>query len=242
MGRVARQRRVAASLLLLMLALPLVLAPVAVADGDPASDVLLGLNVFYPYSPPVSASLQKSLNAETAAARRARFPIKVALIASPVDLGAIPALFGKPKQYASFLDQEISFGGPKPPLLVVMPAGYGVSGLSGTAAAAVASLTKPRTAASNDLARAAILAVPSLAAAAGHPLATVRGSSSAPARSGSPVATIVIVALACVAIAAGVLLFRRRLSASRRYVRSNTGPAAARRRARGGRSRPGSWR
>src|SRR5438105_1386416 len=59
----------------------------AIADGDPASDVLLGENVFYPYSPPVSASLQKSLNATTAAAKRSGFPIKVALIASPVDLG-----------------------------------------------------------------------------------------------------------------------------------------------------------
>jgi hypothetical protein len=40
------------------------LAPAAArADGDPASDVLLGENVFYPYSPPVSTSLQQTLNA-----------------------------------------------------------------------------------------------------------------------------------------------------------------------------------
>ena len=34
--------------------------PAALADGDPASDVLLGQSVFYPYSPPVAAGLQKT--------------------------------------------------------------------------------------------------------------------------------------------------------------------------------------
>ena len=75
------------------------------ADGDPASDVLLGQSVFYPYQPAVSASLQKQLDAETAAAQKAKFPIKVALIGSPVDLGVIPDLFGQPQKYANFLDQ-----------------------------------------------------------------------------------------------------------------------------------------
>ena len=103
------------------------LPAVALADGDPASDVLLGENVFYPFTPTVAPSLQAKLNAETAAAKRAHIPIKVALIGSPVDLGAIPSLFGKPQQYAEFLDQEISFGGAKQPLLVVMRAGYGVA-------------------------------------------------------------------------------------------------------------------
>ena len=42
-------------------------AATALADGDPASDVLLGENVFYPYSPPTSAALKKTLDAETAA-------------------------------------------------------------------------------------------------------------------------------------------------------------------------------
>jgi len=51
--------------------------PRAQADGDPASDVLLGENVFYPYSPAVSGALQKVLNAETQAATRSGFPLKV---------------------------------------------------------------------------------------------------------------------------------------------------------------------
>ena len=87
----------------------------ALSDGDPASDVLLAQSVFYPYSPSVSAGLQNALNAEAAQASRAHFPIKVALIDTPVDLGAIPTLFAKPQQYADFLDEEISFSGSKQP-------------------------------------------------------------------------------------------------------------------------------
>jgi hypothetical protein len=102
--------RFALATILVAATLASVLAPASVlADGDPASDVLIGENVYYPYSPAVSTSLQKRLNAETAAAARARFPIKVALIPTPADLGAIPTLFGKPQEYAHFLDQEISF-------------------------------------------------------------------------------------------------------------------------------------
>ncbi|HJS94506.1 MAG TPA: hypothetical protein VJ741_09595 [Solirubrobacteraceae bacterium] len=154
-------RRAVATMLALA-ALVIVLAPrSALADGDPASDVLIGENVFYPYSPTVSTSLQKQLNGETAAAARAHFPIKVALIDTPADLGAIPTLFGKPQQYAHFLVQEISFLNVKPLLLVVMPAGYGTQHLGPVATNAVASLKGPVSADSNDLAQAAIAAVPS---------------------------------------------------------------------------------
>ena len=145
-------------------------APAALADGDPASDVLLGENVFYPYSPSVSATVQKSLNALTAAAKRSGFPVKVALIGSPVDLGVIPDLFGKPQKYAEFLDQEISFR-TKQPLLVVMPAGYGVQGMSPKATSVVASLAKPP-AGKDGLATAAAVAVTKLAAASGHPVSS----------------------------------------------------------------------
>ena len=95
-----------------------------------------------PTRPPVAAPVQRTLNAETAAAKRAGFPLKVALIASPIDLGVIPDLFGKPQPYADFLDQEISFQG-KQPLLVVMAAGYGVAGLRRPGASAARGLPKP---------------------------------------------------------------------------------------------------
>ena len=180
----------------------------ALADGDPASDVLLGQNVYYPYSPPVSADLQKTLNAETIAASRAHFPIKVALIPSPQDLGAIPTLFGKPQQYASFLDQEISFLNTKPLLLVVMPNGYGVQHLGPVATTAVESFIKPRSRQSDDLARAAIVAIPKLAAAAGHPIPAV--SSASGTGGASTLLSLIALAFASVACAGAVLLVRHR--------------------------------
>ena len=200
--------------------LAIVLAPAsALADGDPASDVLIGENVYYPYSPAVSTSLQKRLNGETAAAARAHFPIKVALIPSPADLGAIPTLFGKPQQYAHFLEQEISFLNVKPLLLVVMPDGYGAQDLGPAATKAVASLNKPASAHGNDLARAAIGAVPKLAAAAGHRAANV--SSAATPGGTDPALPAAILAAAAIAGAAIVLLVRsRRASATGRRERA----------------------
>jgi hypothetical protein len=180
----------------------------ALADGDPASDVLLGQNVFYPYSPSVSSSLQNTLNGETAAARRHGFPIKVALIASPVDLGAIPTLFGKPAQYASFLDQEISFAGSGQPLLVVMPNGYGTRHLGAAATRAAASLKPPAGSHGDDLARAAIIAVPELAAAAGHPIGDVTSQTSG-SGAGAGVA-VALLAVGAISTAAVILAIRRR--------------------------------
>jgi len=159
--------------------------------------VLLAENVFYPYSPPVSDSLQRTLNAETAAAGAAGFRIKVALIHSPLDLGAIPRLFDRPQQYANFLEREIDFQS-KYPLLVVMPDGYGVQDLSAVAAAAAASLARPAGSESDQLARAAISAVGALAAATGDRIGTGENSSTA----GNGETTLVLVALAFGALAA----------------------------------------
>jgi hypothetical protein len=183
------------------------------ADGDPASDMLLAQSVFYPFSPAVSAGLQKTLNAEAAAANRVHFPIKVALIASPADLGAIPSLFGKPQQYATFLDQEISFANTKDLLLVVMPNGYGVAGLTPRATDAAASLPKPAGRQSDDLARAALEAIPKLADAAGHPIGAVSRTSGASAGSRGGGATpigVAALAVGAVVIAGAVFWLRRR--------------------------------
>jgi hypothetical protein len=196
------------------------LCPAALGDADPASDVLLGENVFYPYSPAVSARFQARLDAEVKAAHRARLPLKVALIDTPVDLGALPTLFGKPRQYAAFLDQEITFGRAKVPLLVVMPQGYGSAGLPVAASAAVASLPRPISRTSDGLARAASSAVRRIAAAAGHPLGRTRaGSAPGGGGSGSTVVLVIVVGV-CVVLAAGILAVRRRRA---------VGPARARR-------------
>jgi hypothetical protein len=189
----------------------LIPASPALADADPASDVLIGQNVFYPYSPAPSSALQSTLNAQATAARRAHLPIKVALIASPMDLGAIPNFFGKPEQYARFLDQEIAFGQANPPLLVVMANGYGIRGLPSAALALAASLPKPASPHSDDLARAAIAALPKLAAAAGHPI-PANGAPGTASHTGGHVSTaltVVIFALIAVAIAVAVIRYRR---------------------------------
>ncbi len=196
-------------LLALACALLALLVPAAaLADGDPASDVLLGENVFYPYSPPVTPAIQKSLNALTQNAKASGFPVKVALIQSPVDLGVIPDLFGKPQKYADFLDQEISFQG-KQPLLVVMATGYGVQGLPAKAAAAVPALPKPTGKTSNDLAQAALSVIPKLAAAAG---VQIKGAPQHHASRSSASALLValIAAAALVALALAVVTMRRR--------------------------------
>ena len=87
------------------------------ADGDPASDYLLARNVYYPYRQPlrrVSAVLERAVDRIYARGDR----VKVALIYSQDDLGAIQSLFGRPAEYARFLGVEL---GPwyVGPLLVV---------------------------------------------------------------------------------------------------------------------------
>ena len=193
----------------------LLLPATALADAYPASDVLLGASVFYPYTPPVSRPLERALEAEVAAAARAHFPIKVALIGSPVDLGAIPTLFGKPQQYADFLDQEISFEA-KQVLLVVMPSGYGVQGLDPAATSAAASLPKPAGTSSDVLARAAIAAVAQLASASGHQIHVVSTHAATTGGGGSSLLPALIVGIVAVLTAAAVIVVRRRAALRRR--------------------------
>jgi hypothetical protein len=100
--------------------------PVSTArgDGDPASDTLLEQSVYFPYSSPsqpAQAALQQTVDGVYAHGGR----VKVAVIYTQTDLGAIPSLFGKPADYAHFLGIELGlwYVGP---LLVVMPAGFGI--------------------------------------------------------------------------------------------------------------------
>jgi hypothetical protein len=93
------------------------------ADGDPASDYLIGADAYLPYPPPAAAA-RAELSAALGAVRKQRGRVKVAVIATPSDLGAIPSLFGRPADYAKFLGLEIEYSY-NAALLVVMPAGYG---------------------------------------------------------------------------------------------------------------------
>jgi hypothetical protein len=156
--------------LLLAIALLLVLATSAQADGDPASDVLVFKAYFLPYAPQTPADAEQKLNVATAAADRAGFPVRVAVIAGTGDLGVVPNYMGKPQEYAKFLAEELKFaytGG----LLIVMPSGYGIAGIADKAATAKrATLPKPASGDPADLATAGADAVVVLATAAGKKL------------------------------------------------------------------------
>jgi hypothetical protein len=107
------------------------------ADGDPASDTLLFADVFVPYGGQ-SSTAANALRKEVAKVSTPGQRVKVAVISSKEDLGAVPSLFNKPTDYAKFLGTEIGpyYSGL---LLVVMPAGFGVyRGGQSTAKAAAA--------------------------------------------------------------------------------------------------------
>ena len=198
------------SLLAIVILVGAALPASGLADGDPASDVLLGQNVYYPYSPPVPQRIQNTLNAATIDAKKAGLPLKVALIASPVDLGVVPELFGKPADYAKFLDKEISFQGPQP-LLVVMPSGYGLQGTTAKAAAIVRELALPRGKTSTALAVAATTAVARVAAADGHPIKGAIGAdTSSSGGSGSAAPLLIGLIVAAVLVAGALIVLRRR--------------------------------
>ena len=102
------------------------LAGTARADGDPASDYLLGQKVFFPFDVKIPAAKQRELTALVNAANHAGYHIRVALIASSYDLGSITSLWRKPRTYARFLGAELQFVY-KDRLLIVMPNGFGIS-------------------------------------------------------------------------------------------------------------------
>ncbi len=140
----------------------LLLAPLARADGDPASDWLLTQPAFTSYDKSVSKAEAAKLVAMLTDAKAKGFPLKVAVIVSPYDLGAVPVLYKRPQTYAKFLGQEIYFV-TKDELLVVMPNGYGIykaRGLPTADKSLVAALPKLDTTNGTALLQAAQQAVP----------------------------------------------------------------------------------
>ncbi|HYB28563.1 MAG TPA: hypothetical protein VEF89_18255 [Solirubrobacteraceae bacterium] len=153
------------------------------ADGDPASDVLVSQSVFLPADAGASVSQQSQLSEVLDEAQRDGFPIRVALIASPSDLGSVTPLWGQPSTYAQFLGEELSlvYHGR---VLVVMPRGFGVYQTNASTAASSSVLARLPPPGQHGLAQAAVTAVQQLAAASGHSL-----SSSTASRSPSPSTT-----------------------------------------------------
>jgi hypothetical protein len=114
------------------------LAPAgALADGDPASDVLAAQAVYVPGDGGFPAAQTARLGALVTAAQRAGVPIRVALIATQADLGSVTELWRQPQSYARFLGQELSevYHGT---LVVAMPAGFGITNVGGARGASAA--------------------------------------------------------------------------------------------------------
>lgn len=164
----------------LAMALALSLCSTALADGDPASDFLLSQATFLsPYDGHIPASEGRKLEAMLASAKEQGFPLKLAVIVTRYDLGAVPILFRRPQTYAKFLAQEDYYYW-KDELLVVMPNGYGLykakGGVPKADKAALAALPGFDTNDGPALAAAAERAVTALAAQRGLEL-SMSGSS-----------------------------------------------------------------
>jgi hypothetical protein len=161
------------TLLLLALLAGLAAAPAALADGDPASDYLLSQQTFLSPNARISASDSAELNALVTAARQRGYTIRVAVIQSSYDLGAVTSLDKKPRLYAHFLSQELRFVY-KQRLLVVMPNGFGIANDGKPSLAEQAVLDRLSPAGTIDgaaLVAATVSALHALTAHAGVPIA-----------------------------------------------------------------------
>ena len=187
----------------------LLAAPVAHADGDPASDYLLSMSAFVPPDANVPNGDAQQLRTVLATAKARGYEIRVALIATTYDMGSVATLFRKPQQYARFLGQELYFVY-KGRLLVVMPNGYAVSRggkLLPSGQKTVSKLSPPGTN-SHALATGATAAVRRLAASSGVsvPLPKVSSGKSDP----KWWALVGIVVLALLAAGGATVFVRRR--------------------------------
>jgi cytochrome oxidase Cu insertion factor (SCO1/SenC/PrrC family) len=220
---VARRVGLSSAVLALAVALVAVSGGVARADGDPASDFLVANQVFLSSQSTGVSPAQRQLVAAVAAANRAGFAIRVAVIASDYDLGSVTELWDQPRTYARFLGVELSLADMRQRLLVVMPNGFGFNWPGHPTAGtyrllatvpvdsrAGADLAAPAEVAIRRLARASGIALPPSQPAAG-------GGS---ARPGSAAALTIIGAVAggiaaLVAFAIVVTRVRRRLALGR---------------------------
>ncbi len=208
---VSRRISVGAVIAVLGAALALAAVPLARADGDPASDVLYGGNLFPSYDSGISAAKVEALKATLDASKKAGYEIRVAVIAKQDDLGSVTSLWAKPRDYARFLGAELGIVY-KNPLLVVMPNGIGYYQANHDSTPAYATLRAIRSGHGDQLAQAATDSVVALARQAGHPFNPndVGASSSSSARTplliGGGAAVVIVAAL----IVLGLFWRRRR--------------------------------
>jgi hypothetical protein len=197
---------------LLIISLVLAVAAISVtparADGDPASDYLISQDVFVPFDARIPAKDGLRLASMLSDAKAAGYPLRVAIIATPYDLGTAAALYRAPQQYARFLGLELSFVY-KDRLLIVMPNGYGIYRHRKSVAheqRALAGLPAPNGTGGSQLFLSAATAIQRLAATEG-----VRLTLPTADRGGSMWRWIALgaVVVGVLATAAGVLVLRR---------------------------------
>jgi hypothetical protein len=180
------------------------------ADADPASDVLYAQSVFYSFAQLPSDGARKRLDDVVATATKAGYPIRVALIAKPTDLGGVGALWAKPRTYVRFLGLELTFYY-KGPLLVVMPQGLGYYLHGKSPAAGYAALRGVQVQTGEDgLADTAVTGIARLAAAAGHRIDVPPKASSGTSHSGRNRLIILLGAMILAPLLAAAYLLRIR--------------------------------
>jgi hypothetical protein len=192
-----------------VLAALLVAAPAALADADPASDVLYTQRLYLPFfGTKVSPAHAQAVKQAVDAAWKKGKPLKVALIPDKLDLGGVFQLFGKPQTYASFLAREevCCFRGL---FVTVMPQGIGVFHVGHSVVkekAIVQKIAVPQTGA-DGVADAATIAVGKLA---GVQVSVPKESSSSSSESGgggTPSWMLALIAAGGAALLAAMILF-----------------------------------
>lgn len=188
----------------------LAVAPLARADGDPASDYLIGQQIFFPYDSKFPAAQHIQFAQLVQEANKAGFKIRVALIASNYDMGSVTSLYLKPRTYARFLGEELSFVY-KQRLLVVMRNGFGFNWPRHSSTTAYRTLAKiPIGPGAERLLTAAQTAVQRLAAADGIKLATPTHVTTPAQRNSHDRLIIIAGAAALILLAAATQLALRR--------------------------------
>jgi hypothetical protein len=165
------------------------------ANGDPASDVLLQAKIYFP-TQRVGVDQAASLKQIVQEANAKGYPIKVALIKDVSDLGTVPNLLNQAQRYAGFLAPEIRFAY-KGDLLVVMPNGLGLTTTDETPppANAITGMQVEAGGSPDGLAQTAGEAVTKLAAAAGHPLTSTKKSGGGGGATAGIIAAVALLAL-----------------------------------------------
>jgi hypothetical protein len=169
-GRRTRASAPARRLTLIAALLLAMIAPASArADGDPGSDVLVYSNYYAGAAGGLSLGEQAGLGRLLDRAAASGFPVRVAIVGGPADLGFVTAAWRRPQPYAAFLGTELALAYAQR-LVVVMPNGLGFYWHAHPAAVAVGARALAGVQVAPGpagLAAAAMQSVRTLAAAAG---------------------------------------------------------------------------